>query len=93
MRFLYALPLMLCLSSAAHALPDGAALQIKAEAFAAARATDAKMREIAESFAEAGLPSGFHRAAAEVWERLAEWKDVAEPPEMAQVLERLLRRR
>ena len=42
MRFLYALPLMLCLSSAAHALPDGAALQIKAEAFAAARATDAQ---------------------------------------------------
>ncbi|MGZ9143401.1 MAG: DUF1932 domain-containing protein, partial [Candidatus Binatia bacterium] len=39
-----------------------------------------EMREIAEAFEAAGLPSGFHNAAAEVSERLACFKDQTEPP-------------
>lgn len=39
-----------------------------------------EMREIAEAFQAAGLPSGFHNAAAEVSERLACFKDQTEPP-------------
>ena len=34
-----------------------------------------EMREIANTFAGAGLPDGFHMAAAEVFERLAKFKD------------------
>lgn len=36
-----------------------------------------EMREIAEAYADAGLPDGFHLAAADVFERLAEFKDRA----------------
>jgi len=51
-----------------------------------------EMREIAEAFKTAGLPSGFHSAAAEVSERLAGFKDQTEPgPTVAAVLEKLLR--
>ena len=39
-----------------------------------------EMREIAEAFEAAGLPGGFHHAAAEVSERLACFKDQTEPP-------------
>ncbi len=39
-----------------------------------------EMREIAEAFQAAGLPGGFHQAAAEVSERLACFKDQTEPP-------------
>lgn len=50
-----------------------------------------EMREIAEAFQAAGLPSGFHNAAAEVSERLACFKDQTEPPlSVATVLEKLL---
>jgi 3-hydroxyisobutyrate dehydrogenase-like beta-hydroxyacid dehydrogenase len=38
-----------------------------------------EMREIAEAFEAAGLPNGFHNAAAEVSERLACFKDQTEP--------------
>ena len=49
-----------------------------------------EMREIAEAFEAAGLPSGFHSAAAEVSERLACFKDQTEPgPTLAAVLEKL----
>jgi hypothetical protein len=34
------------------------------------------MEEIASTFADAQLPDGFHRAAAEVFSRLADLKDV-----------------
>src|SRR5262245_2968483 len=52
-----------------------------------------EMREIAEAFHTAGLPSGFHSAAAEVSERLAGFKDQTEPgPTVDAVLEQLLRR-
>ena len=52
-----------------------------------------EMREIAEAFEAAGLPSGFHHAAAEVSERLACFKDQTEPPlTVKTVLEQLLYR-
>jgi 3-hydroxyisobutyrate dehydrogenase-like beta-hydroxyacid dehydrogenase len=50
-----------------------------------------EMREIAGTFAAAELPGGFHEAAAEVYERLAGFKDVDPPPELAVVVEELLR--
>ena len=37
------------------------------------------MREIAATFAAAGLPSGFHEAAAEVFGRMSPLKDAADP--------------
>ena len=39
-----------------------------------------EMKEIAASFAAAGLTPGFHDAAADIWERLAPFKDRTEPP-------------
>lgn len=44
-----------------------------------------EMDEIAATFAAAGLPDGFHRAAAEVYQRLARYKDASEPPPLAEV--------
>ena len=51
------------------------------------------MEEIAGSFAAAGLPDGFHRAAGEVYQRLESFKDRATPPSMAEVTEAMLRSR
>ena len=53
---------------------------------------EGEMHEIAATFEAAGLPGGFHRAAAEVFRRLADFKDRAEPPGIEAVLEVLLRR-
>lgn len=39
-----------------------------------------EMHEIAEAFQGAGLPDGFHQAAAQFWERLACFKDQTDPP-------------
>jgi 3-hydroxyisobutyrate dehydrogenase-like beta-hydroxyacid dehydrogenase len=44
-----------------------------------------EMQEIASTFASVGLPEGFHEAAAEVFRRLAHWKDVPTPPSLAEV--------
>ncbi len=52
----------------------------------------AEMHEIAATFREAGLPGGFHEAAAEVYARLEAFKDRAEPPPIESVLEALLKR-
>jgi hypothetical protein len=49
------------------------------------------MHEIAATFQGAGLPGGFHQAAAEVYERLATFKDHPEPPAIESVLEALLK--
>jgi len=38
-----------------------------------------EMEEIAATFAGAGLPDGFHLAAAEIWRRLSSYKDAARP--------------
>jgi 3-hydroxyisobutyrate dehydrogenase-like beta-hydroxyacid dehydrogenase len=49
-----------------------------------------EMREIAEAFEHAGLPGGFHSAAAELCERFACFKDQTEPPlTMTKVLQTL----
>jgi len=50
-----------------------------------------EMHEIAATFRGAGLPGGFHEAAAEVYERLAPFKDHPEPPAIESVLETLLK--
>ncbi|MGH7773847.1 MAG: DUF1932 domain-containing protein [Candidatus Binatia bacterium] len=39
-----------------------------------------EMREIASTFEAAGLPAGFHNAAADICERLAPFKDRTDPP-------------
>jgi hypothetical protein len=51
-----------------------------------------EMHEIAATFRGAGLPGGFHQAAAEVYERLEAFKDHSEPPAIEAVLQALLRR-
>jgi hypothetical protein len=48
-----------------------------------------EMDEIAATFGDAGVPSGFHEAAAEVFRRLAGFKD-ATPPSLESVIETLL---
>jgi 3-hydroxyisobutyrate dehydrogenase-like beta-hydroxyacid dehydrogenase len=50
-----------------------------------------EMQEIAATFKGAGLPGGFHEAAADVFERLEEFKDHTEPPAIEVVLKALLR--
>jgi 3-hydroxyisobutyrate dehydrogenase-like beta-hydroxyacid dehydrogenase len=45
----------------------------------------AEMEEIAASFAAAGLPAGFHLAAADIYRRLEGFKDAAKPPALAEV--------
>jgi 3-hydroxyisobutyrate dehydrogenase-like beta-hydroxyacid dehydrogenase len=49
-----------------------------------------EMNEIADMYASAGLPEGFHRAAAAVYQRLLEYKDADPLPELEHVLEALL---
>jgi 3-hydroxyisobutyrate dehydrogenase-like beta-hydroxyacid dehydrogenase len=52
---------------------------------------EGEMYEIADTFRGAGLPGGFHQAAAEVYKRLAGFKDHTEPPAIEAVLEALLK--
>ncbi|MGH7301369.1 MAG: DUF1932 domain-containing protein, partial [Candidatus Rokuibacteriota bacterium] len=52
-----------------------------------------EMDEIAATFEAAGLPGGFHAAAGEIYRRLADYKDVATPPTMADLVEPLTRPR
>jgi 3-hydroxyisobutyrate dehydrogenase-like beta-hydroxyacid dehydrogenase len=53
-----------------------------------------EMNEISHAFKVAGLPTGFHRAAAELCERLACFKDQTDPPpSVATVLESLTKGR
>jgi 3-hydroxyisobutyrate dehydrogenase-like beta-hydroxyacid dehydrogenase len=49
-----------------------------------------EMEELASAFAAAGLPEGFHGAAAEVYRRLAVYKDAAEPPGLDEIVRALL---
>ena len=55
-------------------LVDNSEQQIRASAAKAWRWV-AEMNEIGDSFASVGLPDGFHRAAAQIYERLAPFKD------------------
>lgn len=48
-----------------------------------------EMAEIATTFEDAGLPGGFFAAAGEIYDRLAAYKDAAEPPSLEEVLKAL----
>ena len=48
------------------------------------------MEEISATFQQAGVPGGFHAAAAEVYGRLAGFKDLESPPDVAVILDALL---
>ena len=49
-----------------------------------------EMKEIAGTFEAAGLPAGFHDAAAELWERLAPFKDQTDPaPAITDIIDTL----
>jgi 3-hydroxyisobutyrate dehydrogenase-like beta-hydroxyacid dehydrogenase len=50
-----------------------------------------EMDEIAATFADAGVPDGFHLAAGTIYRRTARYKDVPEPPSLDEVLQALLR--
>ena len=52
-----------------------------------------EMEEIAGSLAGAGLPRGFHEAAREIYERLADYKDATKPPPVEEAAAKLLRPR
>jgi len=51
---------------------------------------EGEMREIASTFRDAGLPSGFHEAAAEIYHKLAGFKDSNQPPALEDILTTLL---
>jgi 3-hydroxyisobutyrate dehydrogenase-like beta-hydroxyacid dehydrogenase len=66
----------------------------------AARATAAKawrfvgeMHEIAATFGAAGLPEGFHRAAADVYDRMAPFQDAETAPTLEEVVAAVIRSR
>jgi 3-hydroxyisobutyrate dehydrogenase-like beta-hydroxyacid dehydrogenase len=50
-----------------------------------------EMKEIAATFEAAGLPSGFHDAAAAICERLASFKDLTDPPPTVEAVVKILR--
>jgi 3-hydroxyisobutyrate dehydrogenase-like beta-hydroxyacid dehydrogenase len=49
-----------------------------------------EMQEIAATFAETGMPAGFHSAAADIYHRLADFKGLGTPPSLSEVLIALL---
>ena len=59
---------------------EGRSLRAAAVAVPKAWRYAGEMREIAATFEAAGLPAGFHNAAADICERLTSFKDQTEPP-------------
>ncbi len=51
---------------------------------------EGEMKEIASTLAGVGIPSGFHIAAAEIYHRMADFKDYPETPELTDVIDALL---
>ena len=49
-----------------------------------------EMDEIAATFADTGLPNGFHEAAGDIYRRMADFKDAEEKPSLEEVLKKLL---
>jgi len=49
-----------------------------------------EMKEIASTFQRAGLPDGFHQSAAEIYRRMANFKDSREYPPLEDILRTLL---
>ena len=52
---------------------------------------EGELFEIASTFQNVGLPSGFHEAAAEIYRRMAGFKDLSETPTLNHVLKSLLK--
>src|ERR1051325_9832392 len=50
-----------------------------------------EMEELAAAFAAAGVPGEFHDGGAEIYRRMAEWKDSPTPPSVAEVCKALAR--
>src|SRR5262245_54804982 len=50
-----------------------------------------EMEEIAAALAGAGLPAGFHEAAAEIYRRLSSYKDTPVPPSVPEAIAEILR--
>ena len=71
-------------------LPGRSAGAVRANARKAWRFSG-EMEEIADTFAAAGLPDGFHRAAAEVYRRMSGYKDAASPPSVEDAASQVLR--
>jgi 3-hydroxyisobutyrate dehydrogenase-like beta-hydroxyacid dehydrogenase len=63
------------------ALPGQSAGAVRSSARKAWRFVG-EMEEIAHAFKAAGLPDGFHRAAAELYRRLERYKDIDTPPSL-----------
>ena len=53
---------------------------------------EGEMKEIAQTFQEAGLTDGFHEAAAEIYHRMAGFKDATDTPSLHEVIQSLLTR-
>jgi hypothetical protein len=51
------------------------------------------MHEIADTFAAAGLPEGFHRAAADIYERMAGFREAEAAPALEEVVAAVTRSR
>ncbi len=51
---------------------------------------EGEMREISSTFEEAGVPGGFHAAAASIYSRIAEFKDAPSTPSLESVLTALM---
>jgi len=51
---------------------------------------EGEMHEIASTFRDAGLPAGFHEAAAEIYHRMAGFKDAEPTPDLNEVLQVLI---
>ncbi len=49
-----------------------------------------EMREIAATFEACGLPGGFHQAAADIYQRLATYKDCDPAPDLSEVIDTIL---
>lgn len=72
-------------------LPQRSAAAVRANARKAWRFSG-EMQEIADTFAAAGLPDGFHRAAAEVYRRLSGYKDALHLPSLEEAAGQVLAR-
>ena len=53
---------------------------------------EGEMREISETLEEAGLPGEFHKAAAEIYHRMTNFKDSNSPPSLEEVIKSLIQR-
>jgi 3-hydroxyisobutyrate dehydrogenase-like beta-hydroxyacid dehydrogenase len=53
---------------------------------------EGEMHEIAETFEEVGIPGGFHHGAAEIYRRIALFKNESEVPALEDVLQALLKK-